>query len=81
MDSLLSQNTPLSVIPAELSFLALYNPIHGQTDDTFQDQIFFYHTRKPSQEESGKNQEHEKERQIGLAQGMVNFAKYIYLDT
>jgi hypothetical protein len=74
MESLLSQNQILSVIPAEVSFLALYNPTYGQTDDTFQDQIFFYYTRKSGPEQSDKNAEHEKERQIGLAQGMVNFA-------
>jgi len=87
MDSLLSPNPPLSVIPAELSFLAIYNPTFGLTDETFQDQIFFYHNRTPEPEGSTRNEEHEKERQIGLAQGMINFAQSFadkdigYIDT
>ena len=78
----------LRVVPAQLSFLAIYNPSLGPTDETFRDQILFYYSRatkeakaasKPgrpnavSQDEL-REQENERLRQIGLAQGMVDFA-------
>ena len=34
-----------SVIPAQLSYLAIYNPTLGPTDETFEDQIVFYVSR------------------------------------
>jgi hypothetical protein len=73
------------VIPAQLSFLAIYNPSLGTTDETFEDQIVFWWSktskgkRKHSQDAKVQKQlqeeENEKLRQIGLAQGMVDFAK------
>ncbi|KAJ5408382.1 hypothetical protein N7509_002265 [Penicillium cosmopolitanum] len=74
-----------SVIPAQLSFLAIYNPTLGPTDETLEDQIVFYTSRADLQREDdsattesgGKlegNDKNERLRQIGLAQGMVNFA-------
>jgi hypothetical protein len=71
------------LIPAQLSFLAIYNPALGSTEETFQDQIVFYFSReayakRKQQSEDHENlqdEKHERERQIGLAQGMVNFAK------
>ncbi|KAJ5647635.1 hypothetical protein N7490_004007 [Penicillium lividum] len=74
-----------SVIPAQLSFLAIYNPTLGPTDETIEDQIVFYtskseylqHTEGSTEEEGSKHPEdgkNERLRQIGLAQGMVNFA-------
>ncbi|KAJ5947081.1 hypothetical protein N7466_000096 [Penicillium verhagenii] len=75
-----------SVIPAQLSFLAIYNPTLGPTDETIEDQIVFYTSRSdylhrtegsPTEEEGIKPPEdgkNERLRQIGLAQGMVNFA-------
>ncbi|KAJ5130100.1 uncharacterized protein N7515_006139 [Penicillium bovifimosum] len=74
------------VIPAQLSYLAIYNPTLGATDETVADQIVFHTSRSSharltneSAAEDGANksledEENEKLRQIGLAQGMVNFA-------
>ncbi|KAJ5468608.1 hypothetical protein N7475_006360, partial [Penicillium sp. IBT 31633x] len=75
-----------SVIPAQLAYLAIYNPTLGPTDETIADQIVFY-TSKPnharridgstSEESTNKNIEdegNERLRQIGLAQGMISFA-------
>ncbi|KAK5110108.1 hypothetical protein LTR62_006242 [Meristemomyces frigidus] len=74
--------------PARLSFLAIYNPILGPTDETFPDQLVFWYSRaaakaRAAAKKSGRKddkdvlreQENEKLRQIGLAQGMVDFAK------
>lgn len=82
--------TRTGVTPPSLSFLAIYNPSFGSNDDKLQDQIVYYYSEKdksrkhrepgvdvlsdPSREESN-----EKLRQIGLAQGMVEFAKCSFL--
>lgn len=81
---------PSSVVPAQLSFLAIYNPSLGSTDETLRDQIVFYYSRKGNPRPSRSTQRrgaqiaasdddkvdnNEKLRQIGLAQGMVSFAK------
>jgi len=73
------------VIPAQLSFLALYNPSLGLTDETFEDQIVFWYSKTAkAHRKAGKDaalakqlqeEENEKLRQIGLAQGMVDFAR------
>jgi hypothetical protein len=71
------------VVPAQLSFLAIYNPSLGNTDDTLHDQIVFYWSRKVGAKrrgnglEDGGNAEdgNEKLRRVGLAQGMVEFAR------
>ncbi|KAF2471597.1 uncharacterized protein BDR25DRAFT_303102 [Lindgomyces ingoldianus] len=76
------------VVPAQLSFLAIYNPSLGGSDETFHDQIVFYYSKaaKTRSKVDGRNrpaerelreQENEKLRQVGLAQGMVDFARYI----
>ncbi|KGO76836.1 Protein of unknown function DUF1712, fungi [Penicillium italicum] len=82
----MSESDHYSVIPAQLSYLAIYNPTLGPTDETIADQIVFYtskssHARRiddtTEEGESNKGLEDEKNerlRQIGLAQGMVNFA-------
>ncbi|KAJ6155080.1 hypothetical protein N7470_005646 [Penicillium chermesinum] len=74
------------VIPAQLSFLAIYNPTLGPTDETLEDQIVFYTSRSgyiqrtegSSNEEEGASPpadgKNERLWQIGLAQGMVSFA-------
>ncbi|KAJ6187008.1 hypothetical protein N7519_001916 [Penicillium mononematosum] len=75
-----------SVIPAQLSYLAIYNPTLGRTDETVADQIVFY-TSKSSYARridgsttEGENKKcledegNERLRQVGLAQGIVNFA-------
>lgn len=74
------------VVPASLSFLAIYNPSLSKSDDTFHEQIVYYYSKSGSARRSGKandnedredtkQERNEKERQIGLAQGMVEFAK------
>ena len=81
-------NEPLSVIPAQLVFLTIYNPSLGATDETLQDQIVFYYSssqqtsrslnsaHSPAPEQNTNNDDtNERLRKIGLAQGMVNFAK------
>lgn len=78
------------VVPAQLSFLAIYNPSLGTSDETFHDQIVFYHSkaakarsriegRDAQAEQELREQENEKLRQVGLAQGMVGFARYLSL--
>ena len=79
-----------TAIPAQLSFLAIYNPSLGKTDETLQDQVVYYYTckankdrrRKPNEglAEIKHEEQNERLRQIGLAQGMVEFAKLVYQD-
>lgn len=80
-----------SILPAQLSFLAIYNPTLGPTEETFADQLVFWYSRKANEarraEKSSdagseakrkaaeREEEHERLRQIGLAQGMVGFVK------
>lgn len=78
------------VVPARLSFLAIYNPSLGLTDETFKEQAVFYYSRKAhearlavrkkARSDAGnggalREEENEKLRQIGLAQGMIDFAR------
>ncbi|GFP56900.1 vacuolar fusion protein CCZ1 homolog [Trichoderma asperellum] len=76
------------IVPAQLGFLALFNPSLGQTDETVDDQIVYYASvstqsssrrrrRARTRPTDGISQEerHERLRQIGLAQGMVNFGR------
>jgi hypothetical protein len=74
------------VRPAQLSFLAIYNPSLGNTDEALQDQIVFYSSRAARVRKARKGhesdasvahdeEENERLRQVGLAQGMVDFAK------
>jgi hypothetical protein len=86
----MSTSTTPKIIPAQLSFLSIYNPTLGTTEETFQDQIVYYysheaHQNRKNQDEHDltesqqlRDQENEKQRQIGLAQGMVDFARYVY---
>lgn len=76
-----------TVKPAQLAFLALYNPSLGITDETLCDQVVYYYSSRSSQSEATRRTSHEKDaeqkheelneqlRQVGLAQGMVEFAK------
>ena len=77
------------VVPAQLSFLSIYNPSLGTSDDTIHEQIVFFYpkpgstrskhdVRNPAAERELREQENEKLRQVGLAQGMVSFARYIH---
>ena len=74
------------VVPASLSFLAIYNPSLSKSDDTFHEQIVYYYSKSRNARHGGnsndsgdgedsRDEKNEKERQIGLAQGMVEFAK------
>ncbi|KAJ4863096.1 hypothetical protein T069G_04050 [Trichoderma breve] len=76
------------IVPAQLGFLALFNPSLGQTDETIDDQIVYYASvstqsssrkrrRARTRPTDGLSQEerHERLRQIGLAQGMVSFGR------
>ncbi|KAJ4357631.1 uncharacterized protein N0V89_002207 [Didymosphaeria variabile] len=69
------------VVPAQLSFLAIYNPDLGRSDETFHKQIVFYyskaakarsrlHGNDTQAEHDLREQENEKLRQVGLAQGL-----------
>ena len=75
-----------AVIPAKLSYLAIYNPSLGTTDKTLRDQIVFHSSkatraRRRHKTKDGEangdmhEEENERLRQIGLAQGMVEFAR------
>ncbi|KAL1960197.1 hypothetical protein VTO42DRAFT_8740 [Malbranchea cinnamomea] len=79
-----------AAVPAQLSLLAIYNPSLGATDETLLNQIVFYYPKSKDKDgrrsrrseptsdtDNQENQakEHEKLRQIGLAQGLVSFAK------
>jgi hypothetical protein len=72
------------VVPAQLGFLAIYNPSLGTTDETLNDQIVYYSSaekrrskRRKAKDapDATKEQENERLRHIGLAQGMVEFGK------
>ncbi|KJZ73180.1 hypothetical protein HIM_07377 [Hirsutella minnesotensis 3608] len=76
------------VVPAQLGFLTIFNPSLGSTDETIDDQIVYYasvsaqpapHKRRRSRgrptDALSLEERHERLRQIGLAQGMVNFGR------
>ena len=75
------------VVPAQLGFLAIYNPSLGTTDDTIENQIVYYSSpesrdrrrqRSPAArvvQDALREQKNEQLRQIGLAQGMVEFGR------
>ncbi|KAI1123974.1 hypothetical protein F5Y10DRAFT_41216 [Nemania abortiva] len=77
----------MAVVPAQLGFLAIFNPSLGATDETMDDQIVYYASvnsqsqkrrhpsrRKPA-EDISQEERNERLRQIGLAQGMVEFSR------
>ncbi|KAI1381058.1 hypothetical protein F4677DRAFT_405751 [Hypoxylon crocopeplum] len=78
---------PATVVPAQLGFLAIYNPSLGATDETIDDQIVYYvsvntQAKKRRHRSRGKptdnisqDERNERLRQIGLAQGMVEFSR------
>lgn len=74
-----------SIIPAQLSYLTIYNPTLGPTDETFQQQLVFYYSRTEAESKLAARRgvaQHSKEdtderlRRIGIAQGLVEFARY-----
>jgi len=81
-----SKDASVKVQPAHPSFLTIYNPSLGTTDESERDQIVFYWSRYSRSRKSrcgdgsldsgaAEEDEHEKLRQVGLAQAMVVFAK------
>ncbi|EDU46940.1 conserved hypothetical protein [Pyrenophora tritici-repentis Pt-1C-BFP] len=69
------------VVPAQLSFLAIYSPALGTSDETFHQQIVFYYSKAAKarsklkdgdtrRKQELREEENEKLRQVGLAQGM-----------
>ena len=84
--SVATHDLPQKVVPAQLGFFAIYNPSLGTTDETIANQILYYsshesrerlHNRKNGQPSESKQREevNEQLRQIGLAQGMVEFGR------
>ncbi|RMZ15394.1 hypothetical protein D0860_01675 [Hortaea werneckii] len=84
------------VVPAQVSFVAIYNPNLGPTDDTFADQLVFWYSHaaaearaqakrdgktEQTRTEEAREERNESLRQIGLAQGMVGFARSFSDDT
>jgi hypothetical protein len=81
----------VKAVPAQLDFLAIYNPSLGATDETIGDQIVYYtspglQNQETQKHKSGKqdtetSQEHARDqlneqlRRVGLAQGMVEFGR------
>jgi hypothetical protein len=68
------------VVPASLALLAIYNPTLATDEDELEDQIVYYYSRDAERRPDGesgraKDDEHERHRQIGLAQAMISFAK------
>lgn len=72
--------------PAQLAFLTIYNPSLGQSDETLHDQVVYYYSTKfrearkassSTSDEQDREEGNEKLRQIGLAQGMVEFARCV----
>lgn len=86
IDYAMPEAEPGSVIPAQLSFLAIYNPLLGTSEETLADQIVFYFSKAAAESDAfsdsadaassaRKDDRDVKLRQIGLAQGMVSFAR------
>ncbi|KAL1296876.1 hypothetical protein AAFC00_004491 [Neodothiora populina] len=80
-----------NIIPAQLAFFAIYSPPLGLTDETFKEQVVFYYSREAreaklhkkktgagsseDEEHAAREERNEQLRQVGLAQGMVDFAR------
>jgi len=77
-----------AVQSAQLAFLTIYNPTLGPTDETVDDQIVYHYASKSSrtrqdiqasqsrtEEQLLQEERNERLRQVGLAQGMVGFAR------
>ncbi|RYP87165.1 hypothetical protein DL770_004816 [Monosporascus sp. CRB-9-2] len=77
-----------ATVPAQLGFLAIFNPTLGTTDETIDDQIVYYasvntqsrkkkrhRSRGKPTEDISQDERNERLRQIGLAQGMAEFSR------
>lgn len=74
-------------LPAQLGFLAIFNPSLGTTDETADDQILYYASSAPGPSSSSRHrgrrsdhapsreERHERLRQIGLIQAMADFGR------
>lgn len=66
--------------PAQLGFIAIYNPSLGD-EDSPGDQIIYYRSpsdrqpKKKRTESTTREQKNKQLRRIGLAQGMIDFGK------
>lgn len=78
------------VVPASLSFLAIYNPSLSHNDESLQDQIVYFYSQNDhslkshglsgeAAAEQSREELNQRLRHIGLAQGMVEFAKWFFL--
>ncbi|KAG0294502.1 vacuolar fusion protein ccz1 [Linnemannia gamsii] len=63
-----SSGNGLTTSPASLNYFCIYNPDFGPTDETQHEQLLYYVARKTVSVDA-------KMRNIGLAQGLVNFAR------
>lgn len=81
-------STAGAIVPAQLGFLAIFNPSLGYTDETVEDQIVYYasvttqsspHKRRRARgrptADISQEERNERLRQIGLAQGMASFGR------
>lgn len=77
-----------AIVPAQLGFLAIFNPSLGYTDETIEDQIVYYasvttqssplkrrRARGRPTDDISQEERNERLRQIGLAQGMASFGR------
>jgi len=76
-----------ATVPAQVGFLTIYNPSLGTTDETIDEQIVYYasvntQSQRRRHRSRGKptanisqEERNERLRQIGLAQGMVEFSR------
>ncbi|KDN61155.1 hypothetical protein CSUB01_00836 [Colletotrichum sublineola] len=79
--------SPGGIVPAQLGFVSIFNPSLGHTDETLDDQIVYYasvstqrqkrrhRSRTKPTENISQEERNERLRQIGLAQGMVEFSR------
>ncbi|KAH7026391.1 uncharacterized protein B0I36DRAFT_330565 [Microdochium trichocladiopsis] len=83
----LASPAPASIVPAQLGFLTIFNPSLGISDETLDDQIVYYasvNTQAGGRRHRSRGkpianvsqaERNERLRQIGLAQGMVEFSR------
>ena len=57
-------------VPPSLSYFCVYNPSFGPTEDSQKDQLLYYTSKKTVPMDV-------KMRQVGLAQGLVNFTRFV----
>lgn len=77
-----------SIVPASIAYLAIYNPTLGTSDGHIADQLAYYYSEKhevrnrTNQASTRKGDQdsaidvNERFRQIGLAQGILQFSTY-----